>query len=1420
MPRKKKYVQPLELHAYCRIVKVTQIAGLLKEVRRIKKGIKCAVSKIVWHVYYCRVDEEAKDLMQTRVAKEGGKFIRNLIEMKESGGRQQDNFVSTLSLDLWEMQFKKCEIVILDNDTDGGLSVHVDTFLSGCSNHRIHIVSEHPWDAELVKYQKQEMTPPKVIFHKIQTSLSNSSKNDGFNMVLFKRKLLGKNVQKLPAFKKLPTVLPLIDSNQIVIITGGTGCGKSSIIPSALRIAQLAKNIEVNIAVAQPRRLAAIQLCDRVKELTNGVNEIFYSETSYRIGFDNQTTANTTLEYCTYGCLRNMILRSNTLEGYTHVFLDEIHERSIDIDLVRSMLLPAVRDNHIKLVIMSATCSVNPMLRHFRDQGISEDNIATIDLTESENNKYKVQEVYLSEIMSEITQRPRNYFETAPIEGMTSLVNMEAPLVKKCIFETLEYELSYECQFKQLVDDYLGDAHGIYGEFLQFYSIFTISDLVNQNIQNTLESSNILKLLRASSNLARSDMCGGRLHETILNKTFDIRLNEHGIVTTNGSLSSYLKGISDRIEDLLPNDERIRLALLLLETLIIRGNDKGIIVFLPGYAEIQRLRSELLEKIRSQIEVYVLHSNVPVDVQDRVKEKTNKIKIILSTNSGESSLTIPDVSAVIDCCLGRYAIDSFSVQTMQVNRDAANQRRGRTGRTCNGKVYRLITEWEWSCMSQFRQPELLVKGLSVPLRQLLAASQTVTETQRDEIVSSLITSCYHNPITCQNRIIEKACLMLLKQGALSVSNPTINSLEEFRNTLSLPVINNNRDLWLRAWEGESICLDFLIKVASCNQSPDARIRNPPCALVSEGLSYFIRNNNTTADLLLAIAALRTLLAGTWEDPEADVKKSIRSILREGQHQFTSDVVSEVIEFSAALENRVLSVDTSTPLKCYFLTPLGLLQTKIQMDWQWAKFLTIAAKFGVATEACMAAVFCDTNRNFASTSQQSMKYSQFSSGTNSSCVIAVEIVQWYLHLKKIDPENVESKIYSLGITIDNMENICTTVGVVLEILERFNLITSSKLIKFYSQPLSSSVKFYLMMSWALAFIDKACLFKPPPKSTVHSRPVIPHLKNTLISDRSVVVSSTRWEIQKRDFYLSVGVESSECEEMTIPNGSWSHGSPTDSSEQVLVTFPQDNKFNRIWDANPYVWMAENYKSNPDIRVTACSFWRTDEDSALWAPFGSCTQICAKDRINPTGPCMPILSKKPVVVIPSSIADYRKVRNQPTNTMMNPICLPCGDGDGNDDNTSITEVLYAAQFEGLCRDAFEHQQQQFPITDLPPSTRALQVGSIEIIIGKQDWLRSHSFREFRNILFDTSCATPDSVIVARTALDELLKAADYSTTVNTFLESLTPHEEKLLLKYVPLDISPVLNEDFKDDSEIALYPGFQEFTECAKEAELLW
>ena len=117
-----------------------------------------------------------------------------------------------------------------------------------------------------------------------------------------------------------------------MVLSGPTGCGKSTQVPQYILNQHAMERRNVNIVVTQPRKLAASSLARRVcQERDWRLGGLV----GYQVGLDRANkSADTRLLYVTTGLLKKMIIGKKNLNDWTHIILDEVHERDEDMDLL------------------------------------------------------------------------------------------------------------------------------------------------------------------------------------------------------------------------------------------------------------------------------------------------------------------------------------------------------------------------------------------------------------------------------------------------------------------------------------------------------------------------------------------------------------------------------------------------------------------------------------------------------------------------------------------------------------------------------------------------------------------------------------------------------------------------------------------------------------------------------------------------------------------------------------------------------------------------------------------------------------------------------------------------------------------------------------------------------------------------------
>ncbi|XP_052726073.1 DExH-box ATP-dependent RNA helicase DExH5, mitochondrial isoform X2 [Vigna angularis] len=171
----------------------------------------------------------------------------------------------------------------------------------------------------------------------------------------------------LPAYKEKEAILSAISRNQVLIISGETGCGKTTQVPQFILESEieLVRGAVCNIICTQPRRIAAISVSERVA-FERG--EKLGETVGYKVRLEGMQGRDTHLLFCTTGILLRRLLDDKKLKGITHIIVDEIHERGINEDFLLVVLkdLLAFRPE-LKLILMSATLDAELFSSYFNN---------------------------------------------------------------------------------------------------------------------------------------------------------------------------------------------------------------------------------------------------------------------------------------------------------------------------------------------------------------------------------------------------------------------------------------------------------------------------------------------------------------------------------------------------------------------------------------------------------------------------------------------------------------------------------------------------------------------------------------------------------------------------------------------------------------------------------------------------------------------------------------------------------------------------------------------------------------------------------------------------------------------------------------------------------------------------------------------
>lgn len=550
--------------------------------------------------------------------------------------------------------------------------------------------------------------------------------------------------EKLPVYEKRYELVNAIAHNQVVMVAGVTGSGKTTQLPQLVLDYCQEKKIPVRMFCTQPRRISAVSVAERVAyERSEKIGQSI----GYQIRLESRSSPRTILTYCTNGVmLRTMMSGENSLAGVSHVFVDEVHER----DRFSDFLLIALRDNlqkfkDLKVILMSATMDTQIFSRYFN-------NCPVISIP---GTLHDVQTHYLEDILK-MTQYKTRKMVIAEMDLRTKQkkgkgYNWLRPENKKSEEASGKEEESPVDDLDEATQE---DVNGFLDEcfkdgttdpFGQILYMYVSEGLPVDCKQTSTGRTGLIvaayhglteivqQILKLGANPHIKDKDGKtaynyakeRGHEECakLISTFNPaeEIKEKAIIDDDNPEDNFLVDVYHHTisEEVIDHD----LMLVLIKHIHLTLPKGSILIFLPGYDDITTLRDKIqacADMNNNKYQIFTLHSNMQTIDQKKVfNPLPNARKIIISTNIAETSITIDDVVYVVDSCKvkEKYYESSDGVCSLQcvwTSQAGCFQRAGRAGRTKPGHCYHMCSRRRFNALALNSVPEIL----RVPLQEL------------------------------------------------------------------------------------------------------------------------------------------------------------------------------------------------------------------------------------------------------------------------------------------------------------------------------------------------------------------------------------------------------------------------------------------------------------------------------------------------------------------------------------------------------------------------------------------------------------------------------------------------------------------------------------------------------------------------------
>jgi ATP-dependent RNA helicase DHX36 len=459
---------------------------------------------------------------------------------------------------------------------------------------------------------------------------------------------LGLKREDLPGFKEATAIIEVIRDHQVVLLSGETGCGKSTQVPQLI----IDSCPGARVLVMQPRKIAAVTLAERIAaERCQPIGR----DVGYQAPFAGKSP-NAPLVFTTLGIFRKRLLADTELQGITHVVFDEVHERDkladFNMIFVRDLLK---RRKDLRLILMSATLQMETFERYFEGAG----KIAI------PGRVFPVSELYMDEVAATLYKQPifRQWLGPGILCGGINIPagaegDWNEKAWKTVVFQHTKPE----------------DRESLWGLREKGLESQMTAPFSKARLVDGLRKHDVLQQSSLAFDYPIIEAL--ILHIDRMHKAQTQAAQQSGeAVKPPGTILVFLPGWGD-IDQMLKR--------------LVQNFDKNRFKVLPLHSQVTpEQQSEIFEP-------------APPGIR----------KIVLTTNIAEASITVEGTEFVIDSGRAKeVSYDPYlkvgTLTTSWISQASAKQRAGRAGRTQGGLCFHLFCRERFDKLDEFLPPELL-----------------------------------------------------------------------------------------------------------------------------------------------------------------------------------------------------------------------------------------------------------------------------------------------------------------------------------------------------------------------------------------------------------------------------------------------------------------------------------------------------------------------------------------------------------------------------------------------------------------------------------------------------------------------------------------------------------------------------------------